>query len=206
MSCGKANKKLACLLPLLLLICSLLMACATSPKANFYTLSAALTTEQLCAVEGKALLLKTELNHFPDLLEQPQIATRPHPNRIEYAEFHRWAGDLEDNFQQGLGQNLEQLCGRVQVVADSWPTGSVADYLLYLNVIRFDGKLDGSVTLSVDWLLKNQQENVAPITRQSNIVEPVGGNSYAGLVAAQSRAVASLARELLQSLRGAEGE
>ncbi len=185
---------------LLFLTCLLLAACAISPKADFYTLSAVQTTEELCEAEGTGLRIKTELLHFPDLLAQPQIATRPHPNRIQYAEFHRWAGSLESNFRQSLEENLHQLCRSVQVLRDFWPGSNAPSYQLNLDVVRFDGNLGDRVNLSVNWVLRGQQQDVALAERHSEIIEPVTENGYAGLVAAQSRAVASLAREILQTL------
>ena len=195
----KSHQGIGWLLPLFL-TCSLIAACAISPKANFYTLSAVQTKEDLCAAEDNGLLIKSELLHFPDLLAQPQIATRPHPNRVEYAEFHRWAGSLESNFQQSLGENLHQLCRSVQVVQDFWSGDSAPDYQLNLDVVRFDGNLGDSVYLSVNWVLRDQQQDVARAERHSKIIEPVTEYGYAGLVAAQSRAVATLAREILQTL------
>jgi uncharacterized lipoprotein YmbA len=185
----------------IILICLLIASCATSPKANFYTLSAEQAAEELCSTNDQGLLITIELLHFPDLLAQPQIATRPQPNRIEYAEFHRWAGSLESDFQQSLGENLQQYCRSAQVIPDFWPGVSAPDYLLYLDVVRFDGNLGDSVNLSVNWVLKNKQQDDVLAERHNEIIEPVSDNSYSGLVDAQRRAVASLAREIIQTLR-----
>ncbi len=190
----KSCRNFACLL-----LCLLLSACASSPTANFYTLSAVSPTDQLCQPESKELRIKTELLHFPEVLEQPQIATRPQPNRIDYAEFHRWAGSLENNFQQSLGENLEQFCRKVQVVPEFWPSTPGPDFQLSLDVVRFDGKLGDKVTLSVNWALKKTADS-SSVERHSEIIEPVTDTGYAGLIAAQSRAVAKLAEEILQVL------
>ncbi len=195
----KLHRKIGWFLPLVL-TCSLLAACTTSPKANFYTLSQVPTTEDLCAAEVNGLRIKTELLHFPDILAQPQIATRPHPNRIEYAESHRWAGSLESNFLQSLGENLQQLCRNVQLVQNFWSSGNAADYRLNLDVIRFDGNLGDSVKLSVNWTLSDREQDMTYAEQHSDIIEPVTENGYVALVAAQSRAVTRLAREILQTI------
>jgi uncharacterized lipoprotein YmbA len=184
----------------LLLTCLLIAGCATSPKANFYTLAAESAAEELCGTNVQGLLIKIELLHFPDLLAQPQIATRPQPNRIEYAEFHRWAGSLENDFKQSLGANLQQHCRSIQVIPDFWPGDFAPYYLLYVDVVRFDGNLGGSANLSATWGLKNQQQHDVLAERHSAIFEPVSDNSFSGLVTAQSRTVASLAREIIQTL------
>lgn len=189
---------------ILLLIGSLLAGCSTSPKSRFYTLSATQKSEDLCQLEGKGMQLQTELLHFPDLLSQPQIATRPQQNRIEYAEFHRWAGSLENDFSQSLGKNLQQLCHGMQLVQGFWPDASTPEYRLYLDVSRFDGKLADSVTLSVNWMVKSREQNFAIAEQQSKIIEPVTSDGYVGLVAAQSRAVESLAREIIFALQRPE--
>lgn len=193
-----ADKGMGWLLPLLILTCQLLTACASSPKANFYTLAAGQSQEQLCSAD-QAWQLKIDLLHFPELLAQPQIATRPQPNRIEYAEFHRWAAPLESDFQQILAANLQQRCRHLQVIPESWPGGSTATYQLSLDVRRFDGRRGESATLSVQWMIRGEHQEVALARRQSDFIEPVSEPSYAALVAAQSRTVASLAREILQA-------
>ncbi len=186
------------------LTCLLLGGCANSPKTEYYTLTAEQTAEELCATGGGEVLIKIALSGFPELLAQPQIATRPQPNRIEYAEFHRWAGSLESAFQQSLAENLHQSCRRVQVIPDFWPDSSAPFYQLNLEVVRFDGDLGGNVNLTVKWTLLGKQQKTDYAMQLDKFVEPVAGNNYVSLVAAQGHTVAKLAEKILQTLLRSE--
>jgi uncharacterized lipoprotein YmbA len=182
-------------LVLLLLLC----ACARSPQSQFYTLSTVQPAADLCPPDGPIHRIKLVLWHFPALLERPQIATRFQPNFIEYAEFHRWAGSLREEFLQTLEENLRRQCQRLQVQPDFWPEVAQTTRL-NLDLRRFDGSLGGEVHLSLNWMITGEQAEAAGVERHSEIIEPVNENSYAGLVAAQSRALTNLAAEIIRAL------
>jgi hypothetical protein len=198
MSChglgAKIGRTLAALI-LLLLLC----ACARSPQSQFYTLSTVQPTADLCPPDGPTHRIKLVLWHFPALLDRPQIATRSQPNLIEYAEFQRWAGSLREEFIQTLEENLRRHCQRLQVQPDFWPE-IARTTRLDLDLRRFDGSLDGEVHLSLNWMITMEQAEAAGVERHSEIIEPVNETGYAGLVAAQSRALANLAAEIIRTL------
>ncbi len=178
----------------------LLGACSASPQAKFYTLASSPPEQQLCAPQ-QSPNLQVELLNFPDQLRQPQIATRPQPNRIEYAEFHHWAGSLENDFLGNLVANLQQLCPSGTFVQDYWPDPEAKGSQLLLDVSRFDGSLAGEVTLTAHWSLRDERRNATLAESNHSIRVKVMGEDYTALVAAQSTAVAQLASEILQALQ-----
>jgi uncharacterized lipoprotein YmbA len=65
---------------------------------------------------------------------------------------------------------------------------------------RFDGRLGESVGLNAAWTLRAPKHRKTLAVRTSVLQEPVTGPSYADLVAAQSRALAALSREIAAEL------
>ena len=65
-----------------------------------------------------------------------------------------------------------------------------------MAITRFDGSLGGSVQLDASWAILDVQKNMVKGITASHIIEPISGATYGDMVAAQSRALALLSREL----------
>jgi len=69
-----------------------------------------------------------------------------------------------------------------------------------VEVLQFDGALGGDVVLSVKWGLFGERGKNVLIAKRSSFKEPTGAATYEALVAAQSRAVAALSREIAEAI------
>jgi hypothetical protein len=67
--------------------------------------------------------------------------------------------------------------------------------------VQFDGSPNGQATLIARWNLVRAGERKLLASRQSIISVPVGAPGYQALVAAQSRAVEQLSREIAAALK-----
>ena len=72
----------------------LLPTCGTSPKTNFYLLSAEHDADITTTNKISIGVCKVKL---PELIDRPEIVTRTGTHTIDLADFHRWAGGLSSN-------------------------------------------------------------------------------------------------------------
>ena len=136
---------------------------------------------------------------LPGLLDQPQIVTRPGADEIDRAEFHRWAEPLADTVPRVLAENLAALQKTDRVAIFPWnPAGSV-QYQLVVDVMRFDGALGGDVVLDARWRILATDGKELAVNR-SVLTQPTGRAGYPSVVAAMSRALAALSREIAATL------
>ena len=186
-----------------LLLVFLLAGCSSTPPTKFYKLSSLSSGQQ----ENPAALLGTDIAigvgpvDFPEFLDRPQIVTRKSQNQVEIAEFHRWASSLPGDFSRVLAKNISTLLPTDRVAVYPWDDTFSPTYQVKLNVEQFDGQLGERVFLRVIWSLVGQEGKKELVVRKTLIEEPVLTSDYEGLVAAQSNALATLSREIVEEIR-----
>ncbi len=182
---------------LALVIC--LSACAgKSASSKFYVLSS-LPQSSLSGAEG------TTIGVFPvgmpDYLDRPQIVTRASENEIRVDEFSRWAEPLKESFTRALVQNLSTLLNNAKVIRTTEGASIPMALQVVVEVLQFDGALGDDVVLIVKWGLFEAQEKKLLLAKRSSFKEPTGAATYEALVAAESRAVAALSREIAEGIK-----
>lgn len=183
------------------------MACASDAPSKFYVLSPLTGTygETEKAPDKPQITIGVRPVELPAYLDRQQIVTRVSANELHLAGFDEWAEPLEDNFTQVLMENLSIL-----LPADSFMILHIrgpepADYQLQVEVIRFDGSLAGNASLLVRWTILEEDEKRIFLTKKSAFKEAAGGPGYKALVAAQSRTVQALSREIAGAIKGLSG-
>jgi uncharacterized lipoprotein YmbA len=160
---------------------------AASPPVTFYTLTSLPTH---VSTSGQISLKDMSIGigpvRLPKLIDRPQIVTRPAPNKVELAEFHRWGGYLNQNVSKVITNNIAVLTGSNQVLTYPWPADYFPDSWIELDVHQFDGQLGGSVLLNVTWTLKLAGNDELYVKR-SVIRQQASGNDYESLVVAKSQ-------------------
>jgi uncharacterized lipoprotein YmbA len=133
-----------------------------------------------------------------DYLDRSDIVTRDTGNTVKFAEFDQWAGSFEDNFTNVLAENLGLLLQSEQIYVRPWPQAVPVKYQIALEVIRFDGKPGGEACLIARWSVFGEEPKKLIAVKHSSFQEPTGGSGYEDLVAADSRALAKLSREVAE--------
>jgi uncharacterized lipoprotein YmbA len=175
-----------------------LSACAgKSASSQFYVLSP-LPQSALSAGEGTVIGVFPV--SVPDYLDRPQIVTRVSENEIKLDEFSRWAEPLKDSFTRALVQNLSTLLNTAKVVKTTDSTSSLMSLQVWVEVVQFDGILGSDVTLVVKWGLLEADGRKLLSGKRSTFKERTGASTYEALVAAESRAVAALSREIAEAI------
>ena len=181
----------------------LLTGCSSSPRVEFYTLN------PLSGMEGQVNTAKSDQNlsigvgpvEIPEILDRPQIVTRSGPNKLQIDEFHRCAGRLDENFARVLAENISLLLGTDQVVVYPWQADFKPRYRIALEVRYFEGQWGEDVLLEVLWTLASRESQETLTARKSVIKEPLSATTFEELVAAQSRAIAQLSREIVREVQ-----
>jgi uncharacterized protein len=176
-----------------------LSACAgKSASSKFYVLSS-LPQSGLSAGGGTPIgVLPIGM---PDYLDRPQIVTRVSENEIRLDEFSRWAEPLKEGFTRVLVENLSTLLNTAKVISTTESAIIPMALQVGVEVVQFDGTLGGDVVLIVKWGLFEREGKKLLLGKRSTFKEPTGSATYEALVAAESRAVSALSREIAEAIR-----
>ncbi len=137
---------------------------------------------------------------LPDYLNRPQIVTRTGPNEFHLAEFNQWGGPLEGEFSRVLAENLSVLLPGHRVAIFPWNMPYPAQYRVQVTVVRFEADPSGEVGLVARWSIAGKDGKMLRAV-QSSLREAAGRQDYDATVAAMSRALAGLSREIASALR-----
>ena len=183
---------------------AVLSGCANNtPPSNFYILNSLYSEpgNEDFSPDPRGLSVGFGPMLMPDYLDRPQIVTREHLNQLQIDEFHRWGGELDSDVKRVMAQNLSLLLNSDRVQIYPWPASDRVAYQVRFALIRLDGVVDGQARVRVRWQILKGEDGEALASRLSNQVVPVTAPGFAGLVAAQSRALATIASEIADSLR-----
>ena len=75
-------------------------------------------------------------------------------------------------------------------------------YRLNVSVNQLEGALGGKVKLSAVWTIRGQGAKPMFVTDETLLEEKVTGEDYDSFVAAQSRLMAALSKEIADAIRG----
>ena len=171
-----------------------------SPKADFYTLGAtpasgppAKLSQDIAVAIGPVTI--------PMELDRKQIVTRDAENRVSVAELSRWVGPLQDNITAVLTANLAARLGTEKVAPHNRESLFPFTHHVVLNINRFDGHPQGEILLDVTWSIKKNGVSAPLLVKHSKIREPVATPDYAGLVAAQSKALAEISTRIADAIK-----
>jgi hypothetical protein len=156
--------------------------------------------EQMGETESLASLPEVRLGvgpvSIPDSLKRSQIATRQQGNQFEFAEFNRWAGVLERDITSVVGDNLGQLLGVDKVGFFPWMHHFNPTYRVMIDIIRFDGSLEGEAVLSTRWAISDSEGKNFLAGKKSDYRQPLADASFAALIKAESQLLAALSKEI----------
>jgi len=178
------------------------LGCASSPPSRYYTLSSlqAGGRELRESISDQGFTIVVGPITIPEYLDRAEIVTRSSSNKITFSGYDVWAGSLAEDFSRALAENLFALLPRVTVIVYPGPRPPSIDYRITVDVVRFDGPVGGDVSLVARWAILEGKEKKIVLVRRSTIIEPSGAEGYEAMVAADSRAVEKLSREIAEAI------
>ncbi len=180
------------------------LGCSSTAPSNFYTLSPISKAVEVSSDKGGAgqpLSIGIGPVRLPQYLVRQEIVTRTDANKIELAEFDLWGGSLQDDFSRNLIENLSRLLAVQRVNVYLLPGIGSLDYRVAVDVIRFDGKLGGDISLIASWTIREGQGKKIIRVETSRIQESTGGPSYEAMVEGMSRALGQMSRQIADAIK-----
>ena len=181
-----------------LLAAAVLAGCGSSPKSSFYTLSSGAVPQQAPGSAPYSVAIGAVT--VPEIIDRPQLVTQAAANQVTINEFARWASPLKSEIPRVIADNLTRLLNGARVATHPQSGNADTDYLLAIGVQRFDSALGDAATVEVLWSVRPPKGG-SPRTGRSVVREPVGAAGYDALVAAHSRALAAVSRDIAEALR-----
>jgi uncharacterized lipoprotein YmbA len=188
--------------PLFGIVLAVLAGCAAAPPSRFYVLSP-MPAEATASATGHGPAVGVGPVSIPGYLDRPRIALRRGTYELHYSETDRWAEDLPKNIADVIAQNLALLIPTDNVYLFPWSRQATLDYQVTAELLRFDADPNGKVVLSAYWKLYREGSHDPLTAKKTRITETAGGSDYPEIVAAQSRALAALSREIASTIRAA---
>jgi uncharacterized lipoprotein YmbA len=177
-----------------------LAGCGSSPKETYYTLSAGGAMNGAAPASGEsAYSVAVGPITLPEAVDRPQLVLRVGPNEVTFVELHRWAGSLKSEIPRIIADNLAGYLSIRQVAAYPQSAGDNAEYRVLIDIQRFDSTLGESVAIDALWTIKRPSDGVVRTGR--SFAKESSGGSYDAMVAAHSRALATISREIAEAIR-----
>lgn len=170
-------------------------ACGTSRPVRYYTLNADVARAAAPPQAGAGVIGIPNIT-LPAYLDRPHIVTTGPGNRLILAEFDRWAEPLAEAAARVLADHLAAQLPEYRIRHRGWLDRTLLDAVISVDVSRFDGALDGAVTLSATWSVQRKGEDQPTATQQSTYTVPVEDSSVSALTRAMSRALGELAVDI----------
>jgi uncharacterized lipoprotein YmbA len=170
--------------------------CGSSPKERYYALAAPAPATGAAAAPAIAVGPVT----VPEMVDQARIVVQAAGPEVTMYEYHRWASPLKREIERVLAANLAEALGTTRVWSYSQVRLPDPDYQVLVDVQRFDSALGDAVTIDALWTVRRPPGG-APRTGRSSVREPVAGAGFDALVAAHSRALARVSRDIAGAIR-----
>jgi uncharacterized lipoprotein YmbA len=181
--------------------------CASSPQASFYTLSAENPQQAADSAAPPALsptwAIVMGAVTVPEIDDRPQFVRRVAPNQITLDEFSRWAEPLKSQVRRIIAADLAVQFPGALVSAYPQNAGPALTYVVSVDVESFESAADAA-SVSILWSVKPPKEGKA-VNGRTVVSEPTGKEGNDALVAAHSRAIATVSNAIAAAIRSTRG-
>jgi uncharacterized protein len=199
---ARAEHCRAMLLPVAVLIgLTLCSGCVRSDPARYYVLTEVPRSMDAApaAEPGRGAAVGVGPVSLPGYLDRLQIVTR-RGAQLDMAEFDRWGEPLSEGVPRAIAAYLAALLQTERVVVFPWPGVRTIEHQVVVDVTRFDGVVGGDVLLEARWRVLGPDRKEL-VLRSSAVHEATGASGYPALVAAMSRSLGALSREIADSVK-----
>ncbi|QOX80222.1 membrane integrity-associated transporter subunit PqiC [Trichlorobacter lovleyi] len=175
----------------------MLAGCGRSPQTSFYALTPLVTEVTAPKLEGPSIAIASVT--LPELVDRPQLVVPDAGTRVAILESHRWAEPLKSAIPRLLAENISRLMNSARISAYPQHAANSTDYRLFVDFQRFE-LLGSRVVVDALWEIRSAK-GAKSLTGRAKLLEPIGSTDHEAVVAGYSRALATLSKEIAQSLR-----
>ncbi len=176
-----------------------LSGCASAPPESYYTLSTGGQAAGAPLASLPNVGIAVSAATVADAVDRAQIVTRVSETRVRILEQQRWAEPLRTAVPRVIAADLARLLGTTKVWAHPQTPASDAGYRVALDVSRFESRPGDGVTIEIGWVIRRLPAGEERSGR-STVSEKVASADYDALVAAHSRALDAVSREIAQAV------
>ena len=188
----------------LVLLTATLVACGSGPSApgRFYVLSSPpdLVSKKPQEKAGQELVIGVGPVELPAHLDRTQIVTQASQYRLVLKDLDQWAEPLKEGFTRILAQNLSRLLNTDQIVRFPWRRPFTVQVQVTVEVLRFDTDAVGESVLAARWNILDGDGRKLLYSRTSTYRDQASGKEVEPIVAAMSRNLVELSREIAVSV------
>ncbi len=194
---GRARAALA-----VLALSGALAACGTSPPVHYYTLQTPERSGTPGAAPGSAsFLIEVQPVTLSTQADQPQLMVRTGDGSISALYSERWSSPLGDELRNALSDALKRDLGALDVQMVK-PGAGAPIWRVQTDVQRFEMVSGSMAQLDATWRVRPVNTKGAGLLCRSVVTESVPDDAVSSLIAAQQRAVVSLAGVMASAIRG----
>jgi uncharacterized protein len=172
-----------------------LAACGSVPGEHFYTLTA--EAQGLRPEQGRSSDISISVGPvtLAEIVDRPQLVVQVAAHRVAILEQQRWAEPLDQEILRVMTLNLKRHLGTAKVSDHPQSAGADKATRVALDVQRFDAIAGKEVNIEVVWSV-SRATGGDPVGGRSVVTESVSSPEYDAIVAAQSRALARVSRDI----------
>ncbi|MFY0479294.1 PqiC family protein [Achromobacter marplatensis] len=185
----------------LLIAGAALAGCGSSPPVHYYTLQGPAASAPASATAPAGFLIEVQPVSLSTQADQPQLMVRTGDGSVSALYSERWSSPLGDELRGALSDALKRELGALDVQAVK-PGPGAAVWRVQTDVQRFDLVSGSMAQLDATWRVRPVNMKGAGLLCRSLVTESVSDAGVPALVAAQQRAVVSLAGVMASAMRG----
>ena len=185
-------------LALALLATLLVAACSTSAKTYYYTLQTTETPAVVGANKTQTSIAISALR-LPEIVDRPQLVLRSGETQVLISDNHLWGQSLKSEITRNLAAHLARDTGAAQVLLPGQAGVEEANIKIAVDVLRFDSLPGAEATIEARWSVQKKGE-AKPVTGYALEREAAGASGYDAIVAAHSRALVRLSKDIAATL------
>lgn len=186
----------------LLALSAALAGCGSSPPVNYYTLQGPAAQASASAATAPAsYLIEVQGVTLSTQADQPQLMVRTGDGSVSALYSERWSSPLGDELRGALSDALKRELGALDVQAVK-PGPGAPVWRVQTDVQRFDLVSGKMAQLDATWRVRPVNAKGTGLLCRSVVTENVTETGVPALIAAQQRAVVSLAGVMATAIRG----
>ena len=180
-----------------ILITALLLAACASKVPTFYVL-----TPEGALPDGGGTGIGVGPVSLAEYVDRQNIVIQSGPNKLELAESHLWAGDLDNSVARVVATNIGRRLGTGNVRTYPWQRDSELDYQVAMDIREFIAGSDGYAHIEASWRIYSLPGSKLVRSKVFTAKEPIESEDYEAVVAAQSRLLGKLSADIASAIKG----
>lgn len=177
-----------------------LAGCGSSPPVHYYTLQGPAAPAPAAAAPA-AFLIEVQPVSLSTQADQPQLMVRTGDGSVSALYSERWSSPLGDELRGALSDALKRELGALDVQMVK-PGPGAAVWRVQTDVQRFELVSGSMAQLDATWRVRPVNTQGTGLICRSVVTENVSEAGVPALIAAQQRAVVSLAGAMASAMRG----